>query len=219
MADIEHLPRRKAMSRLIFAVASLLCLLGISGPVQARDSKKLCVMEVTLEIKRIVPGIYVRGEDRKHSAISLLMPVDCQSGVYLKPDTLAQALRWLDLALPIDYKAGLLKDNTYLHSPYGSSVDSDLVAFLQDHWSLVKRNPLCAEAWAAMAEAGEAVNWDDEEIEYCGPEFLDLLRKNLLAPHCAIPEGNRGFSEPSGCVPLPRRTGSEEREVDLQSEG
>lgn len=105
--------------------------------------------------------------------------------------------------MTIDYKSGLLKDNTYLHSPYGESVDYDIAAFIQDQWSLVKQNPLCTEAWTAMADAGEAVDWEDEEIESCGPEFLDLLQKNLLTPRCAVPEGNKNFTEPSGCVPLP----------------
>src|SRR5688572_15433447 len=101
MADIEHLPWRNAMFRLIFAAASLLCLLGIRAPVQAKDSTKFCLREVALEIKRIVPRIHVRGNDKKYPSISLLMPVDCEGSTYLKPRTLTQALRWLDIALPI----------------------------------------------------------------------------------------------------------------------
>ncbi len=175
----------------------------ITSAVAHSTSPRFCVQEESIRIERVVSRIHIMGEDSKHSTISLLMPVNCEDGKYLKPDTLAQALRWLDMALPIDYKAGLLKDNTYLHSPYGGSADRHIATFLQNHWLLVKRNPVCAEAWAAMAEAGEPVDWSDEEIAYCGPDLLDLLRKRLLMPSCAIPEGNKGFSEPSGCVPLP----------------
>lgn len=200
------------MFRLIFAAVSLLCLLGLSAPVQAKSSNNFCAREVVLEIKRIVSRIHIRGEGGKYSAISLLMPVDCHNGAYLKPNTLAQALRWLDIALPIDYKSGLLKGSSYLHSPYGGSVDYDIAAFLQDQWSLVKRNPLCTEAWATMAADGEEPFGDDEEIEYCGPEFLDLLRKTLLDRHCAIPEGNKNLAEPSGCVPLPKENAGVKRE-------
>ena len=173
--------------------------LYITDTVANPASQRFCVQQVSINIERVVSRIHISGEERKLPAIALLMPVDCQSGAYLKPDTLAQALRWLDLVLPIDYKSGLLKYNTYLHSPYGGSVDQDITTFLQDRWSLVKRNPLCIEAWSVMAEGGEEPYWDDEEVEYCGPELLDLLRKNLLTRHCAIPEGNKNWLIADSC--------------------
>lgn len=181
--------------------AWLLLLSASTALADGRHQTDFCATKVEISIDRVQTRIHIRGEEKKHPSIAVLVPISCLGGELLEPATLSEAVEWLDLALPIDYKAGLLKGNTYLHSPYGESVDSDLAQFFQDRWSLTKDRQICVDAWENARRNNEITDEDIQEAEFCGPELILRLRRALLERHCEIPEGNLGLAEPRGCVP------------------
>lgn len=136
---------------------------------------RFCTQAVVVEIERLVPRISFKGqEENRLDRIVLMMPIDCDDGSPLRPSTLTQALDWLDRALPVNYKAGLLKGNTFMNSPYGSSVDGDVADFLQDHWKL-DAAPLCAVA----------IDKIDREFQFCGFVLLMALKQDYLKSPCS----------------------------------
>lgn len=146
------------------------------------NNSQICMQEVAVEINNLLPLISINFKAEKRLGhISIKMPIDCETGIYLRPVTLEQAVEWLDKALPLNYKVGLLKGNTFLHSPYGSSVDEDLTDFLQKQWMLTKRNSVCKDAMSRMNDHDEMqLLMDDEDVIYCGPDLFNTLKDSYL---------------------------------------
>lgn len=167
---------RSAMSLLTTTLVPLLAVSSTFG------ADRYCAQAVEVEIERLAPIISFKGQEiNRLDRIALMMPVDCDDGSDLKPLSLAQALEWLDRALPINYKSALIKGNVFSFSSYGSSVDSDLAIFLQERWELRKHGPVCVEAMARMPDPEERQRLlDDQDVIYCGPDLLLVLKDEYL---------------------------------------
>lgn len=169
------------MSRLIIKGIVSGFMLVLSIPTHA-EPERFCAQTVKVDIEHLLPPISFKGQDANRTdEIALSMPIDCEKGAYLLPSTLAQALDWLDKALPVDYKAGLLKGNTFLYSPYGSSVDENLTDFLQEQWRLTKYSPVCTEAMSLVLNEEERQRlMRDDDVIYCGPDVFNALKSKYL---------------------------------------
>jgi len=88
--------------------------------------------------------------NNKKDSLFLRIPVNCKNGKSLIPKSRREAISFLDIILPIDFKSALLKENSirsvYLYSPYGSSIVYDFYQYLVREWKFdKKRTQICKE--------------------------------------------------------------------------
>ncbi len=107
-----------------------------------------CLKEVFLSTSNMHPQLRLsKLVEHKVDKVKLNLPIDCKKGKVLVPKNEDQAVEYLDIMLPIDFKTGLIHSKSlisiYLSSPYGGSVIDDLHNFLYKPWKLNKNTNIC----------------------------------------------------------------------------
>ena len=149
-------------------VACILCAETKAGPL-------VCLAPTEVTINTIHPRIHLREENLRKGEIVVLLRIHCDSGEPIVPGSFDEALRWLDLALPLDFKTGLTKGeyfNPYLSTLYGASVEEDIFEFFTKAWKLGIASPACR---GRMGEGRSR-----EEDAGCFTLLLDELRNGYL---------------------------------------
>jgi hypothetical protein len=109
----------------------------------ARPKADLCLKAVDVRIKNLYPPIRLQEDFQREAEIRIRVPIDCQTGSVRRPSSFGEALTWLDVALPIDFKSAIASGdyaNAYKYSRYGQSVEDDLFFYLEGAWKLDSRN-------------------------------------------------------------------------------
>jgi hypothetical protein len=156
---------------ILLAMLLAFCVYGTAHP-----SELTCLKLTELAIERIHPPIRLLPGTEKRESILLRLPSECGGGEHIRPASFAEAVQWLDLALPLDFKFGLTKGgyfNPYLSTPYGASVEEDLFDFFSDEWRLNSNSPICNS---------EPVNSRELSGEFgCFTAILEELRSGYLS--------------------------------------
>jgi hypothetical protein len=114
----------------------------------AISNEGFCVQTIELKTSRVHPRItFTEVAKNKKEIVKLNVAIKCKNKKIIKPKTVQQAVEYLDLMLPIDFKVGLIHKKSaitiYLTSPYGVSVINDLHNFLYKPWGLNKKKNIC----------------------------------------------------------------------------
>lgn len=118
-----------------------------------------------VKISSLHPKLQVQENFLRRSEILIRTAVDCKTKEILKPSTFDEALKMLDVSLPLEYKAALVSNSlltghtnayVYKNSTYGYSIGSDLFRYYHDTWSLDSKNNICLE------QVSSAHNWEEE---------------------------------------------------------
>lgn len=108
--------------------------------------ERVCFERNVIDIKELHPPVRIREEFERESKIVVDVRVECGSGEVMPPASLQEAVDYVDKALPLDFKVGLVSGdymNPYLHTSYGASVVSDVDDFFTDVWGLDGRSLVC----------------------------------------------------------------------------
>lgn len=109
----------------------------------------ICLKPVEIKIEKLNPPIYFSADPKRKDKIELRMPVDCKNSEILRPSSFTEAVDWLDLVLPLDFKKGMTGGsylNPYMYTLYGSSVEDQLYEYFTREWQLKPNGALCKEA-------------------------------------------------------------------------
>ncbi|KAA3642105.1 MAG: hypothetical protein DWP95_05675 [Proteobacteria bacterium] len=138
--------------------------LYLPNTVNASDFEaSYCIKEGYLETTDMHPPLRLTTMVKsKVDKVRLQMPVSCKKGKLLIPKSQAQAIEYLDIMLPIDFKTGLLysenSTSIYLTSPYGGSVVNDLHNYLYKPWKLHKSRNICYPKGGQTEDSEECFN-------------------------------------------------------------
>lgn len=141
----------------MYLVSSVL-LYTFLGSAVAASERVMCVSDTVIPISQEHPRVFIDDGVARRSSISLDMPVDCSTKATLVPRNLETALRYLDIALPIRFKSAMLPGDQlfiYANSNYGSSVVSDVTAFMYRSWKLSDSSDICVDS---ARELGRDIN-------------------------------------------------------------
>jgi hypothetical protein len=123
----------------------LFFVLLFSCPVVMAEEPK-CFEEINVKINRLHPPIHIKDAVERRSLIVVYQQVECRTRKIIAPKSFAEALSMLDFALPLDYKAAIIKSIStfaYSHSDYGVSVEEDLRDYFNDVWLLEQKQNIC----------------------------------------------------------------------------
>ena len=163
--------------------STVLLLVLISGGLTAKDM--VCMKPTNIEISRVNSPIQFQNEPERKGDIAVNMRVNCKSGQLMVPSSSAEGLAWLDAALPIDFKAGLISSEDlvagiHAFSLYGSSVSEDLDAFFRVKWGLGPESAVCKQ----LLHDDKTLSADST----CFFNFLDRLRNVYRRPGYVLPD-------------------------------
>lgn len=129
-------------------------LVAIYSRIALAQNHLICLKPVEISIEKLNPPIYFSTGPKRKDKIELRMPADCKNGEILRPSSFPEAVNWLDLALPLDFKKGMTGGpylNPYMYTSYGSSVEDQLYEYFTREWQLKPNGALCKEAPANPA--------------------------------------------------------------------
>jgi len=93
-----------------------------------------------LHLSRVLTQIELAQDEPKiRDHVEIAVSVDCSTGATLVPREKEVAVKLLDRALPLDFKAAILKGdyiNPYRYGFYGASAIADLSDFFDKAWNL-----------------------------------------------------------------------------------
>lgn len=145
-------------------------LLIFLGTTASGGAHEICLDTVHLQIKDMHPPIHLASEVQRKPTILLRTRVDCATGRSAVPASANEAVDWLDVALPLDFKQGLVRGeyfNPYVSTQYGASVEDDLFEYFSNLWNLGEESPICG----VLGPSEQVV---DEQG--CFSRLLDWLR-------------------------------------------
>jgi hypothetical protein len=122
---------------LYFALTS-----GTSG-----DASILCLRSEDVAIAELWPPVHLATASHPREKITIRLPVDCHTREWRKPASVDEAVEWLDLGLPLDFKLAALKGDyidPYLWGGYGASTNRDLSIVFYRAWKLETNSPFCS---------------------------------------------------------------------------
>lgn len=161
----------------LISIGFLVILSACASQSSISDAEIACVIHVAVNIKELHPPIRIKDDYERRSEIILRQYADCSTGLLKKPSSYAEALEWLDFALPVDFKRGITAGeylNPYLYTPYGASVESDLFDHFSSAWQLDDKSPVCNEAIIKEVMKIEGFG--------CFTVLLDKLRESYKNP-------------------------------------
>lgn len=124
-----------------FLILLILCSCDL---IAGTNEIEFCIKSYSVNTTKMHPPVRLKEfvESKKESLL-LYVPVKCKNKKPIIPNSRSEAIHFLDIMLPIDFKAGMLKTaslrSVYLHSPYGASIVYDLYGYIEEIWELDNR--------------------------------------------------------------------------------
>ena len=129
-----------------------------------------CLKKVELKISNMHPRIsFESSEKNRKEKIRLFLVTNCKKNAkVIKPKSKEEAIKYLDIMLPVDIKAGLISvdyiHSVYLISPYGVSTMTDLYHFVSKEWGFKRKKNICYPSGKKNKEDKECFDILVEEL-------------------------------------------------------
>lgn len=156
----------------------ILLIIGLLVSEYAKGSEIICLSETKINIETLYPPIRIEDGITRKNHIIVSLPIGCANHMVAIPSSYEEAIKFLDIALPLDFKAALSRmvngggATLYLESDYGLSVDTELFNYFHDQWKLDERSNVCRNKLGA--------NYDAEEMP-CYWRLQDSLARQYKA--------------------------------------
>lgn len=99
-----------------------------------------CLLDEPIQLTRIPARIELEDElSKRRKDILVRVLIDCESHMSLRPRSSSEAIKWLDLVLPIEFRSATVQGpylNPVKYGHYGPSVVGDLAIFYSKEWGL-----------------------------------------------------------------------------------